>query len=557
MITTIRSKSFLFVGIFAVCFLLQAVSQYLHNEKLRSEAVYLAGTQTKILASLHDLQIATIQIQQWLTDISATRGLDGLNDGLDEAAKSANQFRQAVKRLRKLDADSGIAYEDLLPIMEDYYQTGQKMARQYIQGGAAAGNQLMGDFDATAVAIYDRVETISRSINENADVRFAHQLMETSRAQTLNLAFSGMYLFLLIGILWGVTRYVLRPVQQMVHMTHDLAHGEGDLTQRLVIRGDNELTVLGKNFNAFIQRTDVMMSEMMKTIVRLVPMSKEISSTNQKIEQASKGQQTYSQQVSDHMQSTQDSANAVASRSEEIAVSVKKSSRILGESQKIASETRHSIDSLSSEIALMSEAIAGLRDNSDKIGSIIDVINSISEQTNLLALNAAIEAARAGEAGRGFAVVADEVRTLASRTKDATVEVQAMITSIQNGTHQVESTMKKGIHSTQTSVEKVNTSAEHLNDLAQAIDQINQQANDIKAEIDGQNGHFMTVSHSIELMESEFRNTLQYLEENLHFGGDLKNLSDKLRDMASRFKVTDTNYSEHKRSLNRNLGGSK
>ena len=96
----------------------------------------------------------------------------------------------------------------------------------------------------------------------------------------MNFLFSGMYLFLLIGTLFGVTHYILNPVQDMLNMAHDLAHGEGDLTQRLRIRGKDELAELAVTFNAFIQRTDMMVSEMMKSIVRLVPMSDEMAKTN-------------------------------------------------------------------------------------------------------------------------------------------------------------------------------------------------------------------------------------------------------------------------------------
>lgn len=555
MFSSLRVKSYIFVAVFLVGLLIQLVVQFQHNERLKENAEYIAGTQSQILTNLHRLQVTRIQIHQWLTDISATRGLDGLDDGFYEAEKSANDFRALVSQLAVLDEAQADAYAGLIPLMDSYYAAGRKMAQAYIEGGAFAGNQLMGDFDATAEAIHEQLEQISLAINQRAQAALVAQSEATARAQTINVLFSAMYLILLLLGLLGLTRVVLNPVRALVNMTENLAQGEGDLTQRFTVNGKDEISVLSQNVNDFIVRADLMVSEMMKSIVRLVPMSNEIGQTNLEIQRTSISQQQQRQRLGEAMHQTQASSDAVLARSDEIGNSVSDGGKILDASRQVAQATHESIEQLNSEMSEMSHAVRGLRDNSDKIGSIIDVINGISEQTNLLALNAAIEAARAGEAGRGFSVVADEVRGLAGRTRAATIEVQQMISAIQEGTQRVESSIERGIARTNTSAEQVNLSSANLADIEQSIDKINGQTQEITYEIEVQNRHFSEVFRLVETMETEFKDVLRHLETNLYFGEDLAKLSNKLGGLGSRFNVSDASLSDKVRSPIRKTPG--
>lgn len=551
MFSTIRAKAYLILAILFVTLTLQSILQFIQSDKIREQMIYLAGTETQIISELHSLQIATIQIQQWLTDISATRGLDGLNDGFDEANKSVAKFRHAVTQLQQLDKHSGINYLDLIPIMEVYHQTGIKMANAYIEGGASAGNQIMGEFDDAASAMYGEIGLIAERIEAEQTEAFAIELEQTKVAEIIIVVFWGLYLILLLLVLWGVQRFILKPVNNILNMTNNLNQGDGDLTQRLRISGRNEISVLAKGFNTFIGTTDDMVSQVTKSVSRLIPMAQELLDSNAKIESASLKQSEYSNAVGDSIVQTRDSANEVLSFIQQITNSVKSGVLALNNGQKVAHETITSMDQLASEIGLVSEAVMQLKEDSTKIESIIVVINSISEQTNLLALNAAIEAARAGEAGRGFAVVADEVRTLATRTKDATQEVQTMISSIQSGTVNAAEIMEKGMKSTHYSVTQVNQSAEMLQELAVSMADIDVQTEKIEEQTKVQNNHFLSVSDNINEMESQFSQTLNHLESNVSFGEDLNNLSEKLRGLISKFSVTDSDWSHAVRNKKR------
>lgn len=547
MFSTIRIKIYLILGILAITLTVQSILQFTHSERIREQMIYLAGTQTNIITQLHSMQVATIQIQQWLTDISATRGQDGLNDGFDEAENSVTQFRNAVSQLQTLDTRSGIDYASLIPVMEIYHKTGVKMASAYIEGGAPAGNKIMAEFDKAASDIYGEIDEITERLNALQSDNFIHELQATKTAENLTLLFSGIYLILVMVLLWGARRFVLMPVNNILQMTDSLSNGDGDLTQRLTIKGRHELAQLANSFNGFIGKTDEMVSQVTKSVIRLIPMAKELAETNEEIEAASMRQSALSRDVGEYIEQTKGSASEVLVLIKQIGSSVKNNVAALDDGQHVVREMIQGMDKLSSEIAQVSEAVIQLREDSTKIESIVDVINSISEQTNLLALNAAIEAARAGEAGRGFAVVADEVRTLANKTKNSTEEIQSMINSIQSGTVQAAQIMEKGMESTRNSVNQVNQSAEMLKKLGVSMDEINTQAEKIGNETETQSHHFQSVSESIEKMESQFGKTLERLEHNLKFGSDLNKLSEKLRGLISKFKVTDSDWSDSKR----------
>ncbi len=551
MFTSIRAKLLLILAVIATALTIQAFYQYSHNRHISKQMVYLAEHQTVIMDNLRTLQVSTIQIQQWLTDISATRGLDGLDDGLKEAENSVERFRTAVNELTRIDEKSGIDYAALLPALDEYYRSGQKMARAYIEGGPSAGNLIMSEFDETAEKIYKDVDNIFAQAKRNQVKQYDVELKATKDSETATLIFSAFYVLMFALIIYGMNIYIFSPVEKISRMAEDLAHGDGDLTQRLEVEGKHELAILANSFNTFIDHTDTLVSNLTKSVVRLIPMAQELSETNVQIGQAGVDTQQHSHKVADCVGQTKASAALVTSYVNEITNAVKHNVIALSDGQSVARDTTKGMDQLSTEIGLISKAVMQLREDSEKIESIIDVINSISEQTNLLALNAAIEAARAGEAGRGFAVVADEVRTLATRTKSSTLEVQTMIHSIQGGTLQAVSTMEKGIASAEYSAEQVQNMSKILQELTRSMVDIESQAEEINKQTDTQNNNIESVSSSIELMKKQFSATLEHLEHNLGFGEDLNKLSDKLRSLVGQFTVTDTEWSEAKRAERR------
>ncbi|WP_413701078.1 methyl-accepting chemotaxis protein [Psychromonas sp. KJ10-10] len=247
-----------------------------------------------------------------------------------------------------------------------------------------------------ASAIYGSIDVIAKRIEEEQQNAFAEEVHQTEIAEQSVIVFSAIYLILLIFILIGIQRFILKPVNNILNMTENLNQGDGDLTQRLTIKGKNEISAVAHGFNTFIASTDDMVSQVTKSVSRLIPMSQELLSSNTEIETASMRQSDHSRAVGESIVQTRDSANEVLAYIQQITNSVKNNIGELDDGQQVAHKTIKGMDQLANEIKQVSDAVIKLSEDSTKIESIIDVINAISEQTNLLALNAAIEASTCG-----------------------------------------------------------------------------------------------------------------------------------------------------------------
>ena len=250
-----------------------------------------------------------------------------------------------------------------------------------------------------------------------------------------------------LGIAFILIRSILRPMSDTVQALKDIAHGEADLTQRLDEGGKDEVTLLSQNFNAFCAR-------LAHTMRKLTPISQEMNSAAGRLadiarhnRDASEQQVNETEQVATAMSQMTASSQEVAHAAEQAATASKASAAAAMDGSDKVEQTRSVSASLVSKLAHSQQGIGLLAARSQEIGNILEVIRAIAQQTNLLALNAAIEAARAGEQGRGFAVVADEVRNLATRTQSSTDEVESIIQGLQKQANDTVLQMDELMHS--------------------------------------------------------------------------------------------------------------
>jgi methyl-accepting chemotaxis protein len=276
---------------------------------------------------------------------------------------------------------------------------------------------------------------------------------------------------LLLGVYGAaLIRTVSRSLKRVIQMVQDVAEGEGDLTKRLQVESRDELGELAKWFNTFVDKLHGVISEVARSAEQVASASEEISATANQSADSARVQSDQTHQVATAMQEMSATVLQVSENSHKAADSADKAARAARQGGQVVEETLNTMRSIADSSKKAAARITELGKSSGQIGKIVAVIDDIADQTNLLALNAAIEAARAGEQGRGFAVVADEVRKLAERTTKATKEIAAMIESIQTETKHAVQAMELGSRDVQVGVEKTTASGAALEEIIQTAE---------------------------------------------------------------------------------------
>ncbi|MDY0832825.1 methyl-accepting chemotaxis protein [Pseudomonas sp. SED1] len=342
---------------------------------------------------------------------------------------------------------------------------------------------------------------------------------------------------IIIALLGMLIRILLQPLHVMTRAMEDIADGEGDLTRRLTIQNHDEFGVLGIAFNRFVER--------IHTSIREVSSATEhVNEVALRVVSASNSSMINSDEQANRTNSVAAAINELGAAAQEIARNAAQASNQATDARHLAEDGQHVVErnikamnQLSQMISASSTNIEALNSKTVNIGQILEVITSISQQTNLLALNAAIEAARAGEAGRGFAVVADEVRNLAHRTQESAQQVQKMIEELQVGARDSVSTMSESQRHSQDSVEIANLAGERLNSVTQRIGEIDGMNQSVATATEEQTSVVESINMDITEINTLNQEGVENLQSTLRACSDLKQQAARLKQLVGSFRI--------------------
>jgi methyl-accepting chemotaxis protein len=528
-------NKFLALAIFLVILVLIISTALIINlNNMKQLADDIQHREVVVLKKSADLKLAVVQVQQWLTDISATRGQDGLADGFDEAEKNARQFRQLIAELQQLDEADAASYQNMLPAFEEYYATGKRMARAYINDGPSGGNRMMAEFDGTASKISGLMNEFVVSAQSRVDAALQQQ-RDMSDAAVMQIGISAFVMLLFVLVLYFVMARALADLPAIVDQLHRIA--DGDLVTANQINRSDEIGDLALTLNS-------MSGELKQMIANIRGMSEQLAGTAEdlrlivnKADETTSRQRSETDQVATAMNEMTAAVHEVANNINHAAAAAKESNDETRNGQQVVGQTVSKIQDLSRNIESAADTIRKLEQDSQKITAVLDVIKGVAEQTNLLALNAAIEAARAGEQGRGFAVVADEVRTLASRTQKSTEEINLMVAGLLNGTQDAVKVMTASRDHARAVVDQASKANASLNHIAEAVARIHDMSSQIASSSEEQGSVAEEINRNIvkiSAMTEDAAEVAKYVASSVD---DMGRFADNLKQICSRFKT--------------------
>ena len=481
---------------------------------------------------LQELRYHTAQIQQFLTDASLT----GDNEAIEEARSHQTKINHLIQQLPQHLVD------ELPSTIAAQMQAGQSMVIAYTSGDKKLGDQLMKDGTNGFDAISDKINTLVEQTLSLQEQKMEAAEVNADQIQQSVKRLEGISTFLLlllsIAALMLIYIKINRPLTILTSRLHDLTSGDKDLSFRLPIEGKDEFATISHFFNQFVTDLDHIISTVKQVSVRSGHQTKHMMDI--------------SRQTNDDMSKVQNNTDSLAAAAQEMSSTIQEIASITDvakheteytqnlviDSQQQVESSVSLIQRVATEIEEAVNSINELNQQSAQIGDILNVIRTISEQTNLLALNAAIEAARAGEAGRGFAVVADEVRHLATRTRQATVEIREKIELLQQGTASAVDIMGTTAQLSESAVGEAESAGNQLRQVVDAIAKIADQNMQIATAAEQQSLVAQETAHNVETVAEIIRDANDDAQKAYRFSQEVSLGSQEAGLLTSQFKVS-------------------
>jgi len=466
-----------------------------------------------------------------------------VSTGEEEFIQNANLLKKEiltnVEAIIVLWLEQSSESEKIREQFKQYYS-----AAYEVSNGMLTGTLDMSNMSAKIDNMNNSLKVVNESM-EKLSVKALHDFNETveasnsdaQKALTLGMLVTGVTITILLLLGWSTASSIGTALRSLLGSLKDIASGDGDLTKRIEKTSNDELGDVVDWFNQFVDKLHHSISDVVKSTTPLTALSSDLGSLTGETLSISSEQNRATEQVSLVVEEMVSSVQAVSSNANSASEAANQADKAAKDGREIVDKTVASIIGLAEEVERAGEVIRKLESDTENVGTILDVIKGIAEQTNLLALNAAIEAARAGEQGRGFAVVADEVRTLASRTQDSTQEIQKVIEELQAAAQSAVEVMGQSKQRAQTSVDQASQTGESLAAITERVEAITEMNMQIATAAEEQERAAHSIKENVLGIKDTSEATMRSIQKVEQASTSLVNISGNLQRVTGEFKV--------------------
>lgn len=460
-------------------------------------------------------------------------------DMIAAADENAEKMRGLVADIYELEPNRKGEVEDLKLQFNNYYKAARGLTEGMITGNidfSQLNNKVeeMGSLQAKLKANLQGFRDESHSLFTS---NISDSISKAQSALNVGAVIALIITVVLVAVSMYITSSVTSNISRIVESLKEIASGDGDLTKRIRQTTEDEIGDLVYWFNSFIEKLQSIIKDVVESIEPLASTSKELGSLAHESEHVSSEQLESTVSVNRSMNEMFESLNENASNTANAAEAASYANEQAQNGHGIVKDTIKTINDLAEEVAKAGETIHQLEADTANVGAILDVIQGIASQTNLLALNAAIEAARAGEHGRGFAVVADEVRTLASRTQESTEEIHSVIDQLQKTARVISEVMAAGQSKAEQSVTQASDAGNSLEAITARVEQINVMNTQIASATEEQQQTSQFIQQAIDEISQSARLAADGSAKVASSTEQLQGVTQRLETVARQFKV--------------------